>query len=334
MQLRRYLSFTFFLVFFTFATQALAASSRRVGTSENVSTYGVSKDYSVLNTWEGWSDRDLATENVTEVLEIADDQTSYDDYISAAGATVNASYFRSIRPASGAGHDGTPNNGVTFHRTSDGGVFYINEAYFQLQDIIATFAINSATNRRTFALDSLANEAAIVGCISWNSTNDGAGQAIGFMDWVGAGNNSYFINNLSINSDETGFQKMGAGTTYFYNNTAVENGTHGFNRSGGGTAICVNCVSTDNVSGDRTGTWTWTTSTAEGDTIVYVNADGDDFHLTSGDTTARRQGTNLRDATTNPFDDDVDSEKIIGLWSKGFDSVFTVPGGSMAPFLY
>jgi len=291
------------------------ASSRKTATNENISTYGTGKDYTVLATWEAATDIDLVTATQSEVLECYDTDASFNDYVSLAGATTNASYFRIIRPASGQGHDGTPNNGVTFISTTDADCVIISESNSQIQDIIARLNINSVTSRSI--LRATSPLAGFIGCIAFNGVNAGTGVIVGMTLEPTSPDKAFAVNCLSHNNDARGFWAGGTGTKYLYNCTAVGNAGNGFERTAG-TAIAKNCLSSGHTN-DWNGTWTQTTCSAEDAAPTYVNAAGDDFHLAAGDTTWIDAGTDLSADADYAFNDDIDKTTISGTWDIGFD---------------
>lgn len=160
MKYRKYIISLFVALFLIAgATDTRAASSRRTATNENVLKGGGSGetdcggsgcDYDLTNgelsNWEEFTDIDLVSAAQSEVLECYDDAASFDDHDYLDGATTNADYFRIIRPASGQGHDGTENNGVTFATAAKatGYAFLIWEDYSQIQDLIFNFTFNTA----------------------------------------------------------------------------------------------------------------------------------------------------------------------------------------------
>ena len=114
------------------------ASSRRVGSNENITTYGDgTRDETDMDVWEAATDIDLVAAAKSEVLECYDDAANFNDDCALVGATTSSLYARFIRPASGEGHDGTPNNGVYFkYLGTRGATININEPYSSAQDLI------------------------------------------------------------------------------------------------------------------------------------------------------------------------------------------------------
>lgn len=291
------------------------ATSRRVPTNENVSTYDSAggKDYTSLTAWDVATAIDLVTAAQSETLECY--KGAHSDNFSLNGATTNSSYYRVVRPASGEGHSGIPKSDgtvVEFHATGYR-VIYIGEDYSQIQDLVGKSTPNDTSNAYVFALAGC-DQAAIIGCIAYDSTQSGSGTMSGFQINVGSSNTGFVVNCCTINCDDYGAWNR-SGTGYWYNCTLV-NSTNGFYQSSG-TAYAKNGCSSGNTN-DWSGTWTKTTCTSEDDSPTYVNSSGDDFHLASGDTVCRGNGTDLSSDSNYAFDDDIDKETIVGSWSIGF----------------
>ena len=102
------------------------------------STIGSGLDYATLTLWEADTDNDLvtATESEYAVLNTTDSPYTMGDFDTIAGATVNATYHRGIKAASGQATDGTPGSGpIITEATSGFACLWINEAYFTVQDV-------------------------------------------------------------------------------------------------------------------------------------------------------------------------------------------------------
>jgi hypothetical protein len=314
------------------------ASSRKTGVNEHVSTYGGgTREYTALTTWEQATDIDLVTATQSEVLECYDDAASFDDCVSISGAITSSSYFRIVRPASGQGHDGTPNNGFTFSSTATNNGFTIGENYTQVQDIICSVNHSSTLSYTVFQVSVSGTTQAFVGCIAYNSANSGTGSMYGFYSNINR--TGYFIDCLAHSIESVGFRLFANPSTgYFYNCTATNCAT-GFSQTNG-TGYAKNCCSSGNTTADWTGTWTQTTCTAEDATPTYVNAAGDDFHLDAADSVCIDQGTDLSADAAYAFDDDIDKVTRTGTWDIGFDEyvaggptvydVYAVDGVSMS----
>ncbi len=345
-----WLIITFCLVaFFSFfcSDRAYAATSRIKGTNESISTYGAAghgRDYTSLQTWENATDNDNVTGQVSPVLECYDDAASFNDSVLLAGATNNATYFRIIRPAAGQGHDGTPNNGVTFNNTVADTVVFSNttDNYTSIQDLIIFNSNSTANSRNTVNLN--APYSSGIGLIV-KGTNSGSGAAMGInIDATGV----TVINCLVYGTKGAGFVTgTAAGESYYlYNNTAYGNNTYGFRVTGAtaSTWTATNCLATNNGTADFSSVATVTkvvTYSASGDAtaddwggagnrinqsanFAFVNTGTNDYHLTSTDAGARNYGTSL----SGTFDDDINKGTMgagkagqtrSGTWDIGFD---------------
>lgn len=321
---------------------AFSQTSRRTATNEDVSTYGDgTREYTVLATWEAASDTNIAAGNISPVLECYDDAASFDDNVDLAGATTSAAYFRIIRAASGEGHDGTPNNGITFDNTTDLNGFEISESYSQFQDLILINTLGSGNSRRAARIDGANSK--VIGCLI-KSTNSGAGDGVGF---IVAADGCIAVNVLVWECEGDGLTIATTGAnedTYLYSCTSVDNGDDGvvLVTVGGstGTVRLRNVLSTGSTSNDfeRTGAdgtidldyccsedatadnW-GVNNNLVSKTITYTNAAGDDYHTQDSDIQSLAE--DLSGDVTFAFDDDIDIETRVG-WDIGFDE-YIVP---------
>lgn len=314
------------------------STARRTATNEQITTYGTSgagRDYTAFNTWESATDTDHVSLAESDVLECYDDTSSFNDFIFVHTAgTVNSTYFRIIRSASGQGHDGTPNNGFYVNKTTPGIAFSIHEDYFQVQDIICTVTGSSGASIRAFYIGG-GTSPAFIGCIAFNCSNTGASDVRGIENH--AGTTGLVILCLSHNNENYGYRTGVAAHVY---NTVVTNCTGGFTNHGGGTgAVLINCLGSDNGT-DFAATWDGGSdynaskdTTAPGtnsrteQTFTFVNAAGDDFHLDNSDAGAKEFGTDLSGDGTFAFDDDIDGD-LFDTWDIGFDEPNPAGGGA------
>lgn len=326
------------------------ATSRLVGVSENITTYGTSgagRNYTSFATWEAATDNDLVTLAQSEVLECYDDAASFTEGAITLSSTItNSSYFRIIRAASGQGHDGTPNNGFTLVYTGDTNGITVNEQWTSLQDLIYIHTANSITQRITIV--PAAANVRIIGLIV-KATNAGTGGMRGYQSSP-AGDATY-TNCLAYGCESIGFFfNSGAGKTdYVYNCTAYNcaNGFYAF-ANAGGTVILTNCLSTANSGPDFarssasvTMTVTYCASedaTADdwggagnriSQTFTFVDTATDDYHLGSSDAGAKDYGTDL----SGTFDDDIDGETRTSTWDIGADEYVAVSDGTNMPWI-
>lgn len=313
-------------------------SSRKVGTNENISTYGAGgfgRDYTVLATWESATDTNLVSATQSEVLECYDDQASFSDRIVMAGATTNASYFRIIRPAGTKfqsdwqGHDGTPNNGFRIESIIDNfQIMRIDEDYGQHQDIILAYNLSTANDLEMGVLDDGATETAFVGIICDESSNAGAGLFRGFESQADTGEKHFFINIMILGVDDFGIQVDDKDGDVFAFNCTIRSCDNGFVKVSGGTGslTCKNCLSDNNATADYVGTIggnnnASSDATAPGtgprinQTFTFFNAAGGDIHLGIDDAGALDFGADLSADGDYAFDDDIDFRPRITAWT-------------------
>lgn len=307
------------------------ASARRTGTNEAISTYGAGQDYTVLATWEAATDNDNVATTTSPTLTCL--AAEYDDEIVMDGSVNNSIYFRGIRPQASNFHTGIRDTGVRFYSTQDSivGVIRVNETDVQIQDLVAKTTINSAGTQSTFALSALADRVGFIGCIAVNGQNAGAGTINGFnfaTDLV-----SYAVNCLSENNENRNFETGSSGTHHWLNCTSINAGDQGFHREVFTAGTVRNCLAQEaagtcfggsfggsttefNASSDATAPGT---DSRTSQTFTFVNAGANDYHLTSADAGARGFGTSLSADANYAFDDDIDRQSWVGLWSMGFD---------------
>jgi len=322
------------------------ASSRLTATNENISTYGAGgfgRDYTSLGTWESATDIDLVTAAQSEVLECYDDAASFDDRLTFAGATTNASYFRIIRPAGSRfesdwqGHKGIiPGPGVTFTTGSGIGFLVSGEDYVSVQDLI---------------FDSVDNDTCETDAGDYNSW-----VGIILVDCLGRGFNvsggtdNVVVNCLCIRQDEHPFI-ADTDDCYWYNNTALDSvDGRGFNEFSvdpiwindladgnfdddfdGGSAL----LEENNASGDATAEGT---GSRINQTFTWQNGVLEDGRLSILDGGARHFGQDLSADTIFPFDDDIKWRRRVAAfgWDIGCDQYFStypvidsLPGSSL-----
>lgn len=313
------------------------ASSRRTGTNENIQSYGgVTRDFTIFSVWEAATDIDLVAGAQSEVLECFDDAASFDDTINASGATTNTSFFRMIRPGPGQGHDGTSNNGFTIASTAADHVFTLSEANFQVQDIIATMTYNSASTRNVFRANG--DSVILVGCIAFDGSNSGSGSSSGF-NFTASSDNSRAILCLAENNDSRGFlMDAGSSNALLYNCTAIGNAVQGIDVNES-TCVVTNCLSSSNPADFTGAVGAGSTTNASSDatapgtsprinqTFTFVNAAGNDYHLSQDDAGAKDFGTDLSTDAMFAFNDDIDGNKRPLVWDIGVDEV----GGGGGP---
>jgi len=323
-------------------------SSRRKGTNEVISTFGdtgTGKDYTSVNTFETDTDNALVTLTTSPVLECYTGAAPYDVAVSFSGATSNATYFRTVRPAPGHKHDGTASTGVRFACTGvvSGASFRIDEDFTQLQDLVIRGTYNSTG---TCIAVQLVGVTTVVGLIIDTATNSGGGKGMGIQT-TSDGGPYYVINCLAYGCRDEAITLGANGTSFCYNCTGV-NSSYGIRVPSANIATVKNCLCSGNSVEDFEGGSTVTedsthvvTSDAStpmpansftNRTFTFVNAGANDFHLAAGDSGARGQGTDLSGDSAYAFNDDLDGTEI-GTWSIGSDSI-PVPTGNKSTIYY
>lgn len=267
------------------------------------------------------------------VLVCNDSGSPYDDSITLSGATTTANYYRVIEAA--AGQEGTPTSGVRFEKTTTSrvaGLIRINEDYSSCYDIAASvnITVNSQISA-VFRVDSNQGNS-FVGCIAYDSSS-----AAGSMNGLWAfnlGGTVNVINCVFYNIGNNGIVLQtttapGNSTLAIYNCTIINNSIYGINvqASTGYTTIAKvkNCVvqgntsaNINNAGGGGTVTINQTTNATSGVTFAT-----DGYHLSSSDTGAIDQGTDLSSDGIFPFTDDIDFDDRGIDWDIGADQIPT-----------
>ena len=295
------------------------ASSRRLPSNYNVSTYGDgTRDYTSLDAWESDTDINLVAAGTGEVLDCYDDNSPYDDRLNLSDAEVSSDYFRVVRAAPGQEHKSMPGNGVRIRPTSGNPSLDLKEEYFQLQDLEI-----EGTNTGDHLIGMSVQEIALVGIIITGSMKS---VRCGF-DGLGSGEKQYIINCLAYEctTGKGGVWYVYTGSSdadvYFYNVNTIDNdgGFDGYN----GRYHLKNCIlqgNTSNYSGNNPSSETNVLKDAG---VAFADAANDDYHLDSSDTAAKDQGTDLSSDSIYAFDDDIDLETRSGTWDIGADEIVT-----------
>lgn len=287
------------------------ASSRVTGTSEDVSTYNSAggADYSDVGVWESATDIDLPTNMTSPVLEVqAHGSQLHDDDANLLGETSSATYFRIVRAAAGARHNGIPTDDGSqagFEKGTGytaGGVFLLNEDHQSIQDLVLKRTANEATTRHT--LDCRDANARVIGIIIYDSLNNGTGNVNGIRLSGGAAESSFAIDCLVFNLDGDGIQVANIGNAYIYNCTIVDCDDDGIDINSGVTADIKNCLLDNTNNLENSGTINETTNFKG--SFTFVDEANDNFRLPANDTNAKGQGTDLSADANFAFDDDLD----------------------------
>ncbi len=302
-------------------------SSRRLPAAYNTSSYDSAggRDYSTLALWEAATDNDLVAAGAGEVLECY--RGAHDDAadLAIAGAVTNQDFFRVIRPAPGHGHQGIPlsdGSCVEFHGSLLSQYkFLVGENFSQLHDLV--IRADPATDSQAYLVRMGATETGLVGCLLYDSVNNGSSSINGVIAWLDAAGTCYIVNCLVHNIERDGIATWN-GTVHVYNSTITENGRYGMYQFFG-AGVAKNCAVSGNATGDWQGTWTVESSTPEGALPSYTDATGDDFSLLATDIVCRDLGADLVNDGLYPFDDDILGQIRSDPWDIGFHEVLFVP---------
>lgn len=136
--------------------------------------------------------------------------------------------------------------------------------------------------------------------------------------------NNYFINCLFYDFDTsentwTRMFALGNGADYYFYNTTFRNIHRMFMGGDSNTVVNYINVGLDTIDLTNSTSATINTTTSSTSTPTYVDADNKDFHLASGDTTWKDQGTDLSGSAVYPFSTDIDGETRTGTWDIGAD---------------
>jgi hypothetical protein len=242
------------------------------------------------------------------------------------GATANATWFRIIRPTSGAMHNGTEATAVKFTGTTH--TLRGNEIGAQVQDVAAQVTANQSGDR--YGVWLAKSDSKTIGCFSHDAANSGTGDALAFVISDG------FIRLCEgVRADQAGYQLTHADAENCLAYACADGFTRGF-----GTVVVTNCVSTFSsgsdfpgpptsttfsMSGDATATGTGSVAYSDDNAFTFVNVGADDYHLDGSDTGAKDLGTDL----SGTFDDDIDFD-IVTSWSAGHDAQVAAGAGAGA----
>lgn len=328
-----------------------ASSAGGDGTTN--ATTGGNRAYASLSEWE-------AAEDSVDLVAAGDTHTVYCEGTAAdttsvvvSGFTTNATYYVTIitNPAQGAGrHSGKYDTGTYRIEKTSGGEQTCLLNYTLYARIIG-IQVAQITPTADYASGFIDNSGSTLlsHCIA-KGPSDETYTSKGF-DLLNPGP-TFVYNSVSSGwgstSWGTGGYNIGGGATddyYFYNCTAYGNAVS-FDRLTG-QVWCKNCISQDllgagngfdgtfeaaseyNCSDDGTEPGT---NGVNGE-VTFVNEGAGDFHLASGDTTAKDSGTDLSsdtdlDAAFAAFSDDIDEDARSGSWDIGADEFVAAAGGN------
>lgn len=326
-------------------------------------------DHSTIAAWEADTDNDLVTADEVQVGELfqRSANAAWDERVTIAGATTDATRYRKLVCPTAERHDGTA-TGCHIAPTSSGHVFVISEDNFwaeglRIHDWVGSsseaFRINNTNFRCSYCVfhdadGSLQMDALYAGsssitiktwnCVFWNIRRGACHiQGLQSVTWY-----VYSCTGWNLNNDETAYAGFGFDDDGSRNNsssvmhcknvvshTRVPAGDdfHGGGASGQeGTVQCTNCGCSDSsitTAGDVTNNGGEQESLVQAD--QYVSLTGSiDLHLKSG-ADLIDAGTDLSADANIAFSDDIDGDPRSGTWDIGADERVVAGGETVDP---
>ena len=316
---------------------------------------GYSNCFTSLSAWEaayggidftGCTVGDLTCVDKIAVAQIDGAWTAPDiTAVTIDGWATDATRYIRIYTTEEARHDGKWNTGKYRIELGSSAAITIQEDYVIVDGLQILQSSSDASYNRSFLVSgqNVSNEITISNCIL-KAEASGTANNWDVVRTSDADLIIKFYNNIAydwVNGANTmnGFRVSGLLTAYIYNNTFINIYSYGFN-GGSGTVIAKNNItqncpdgffSTFHASSD------YNISDIEGDTtgisssyreglvtdVSFVDEDGDDFHLSVSDTSAKDQGTDLSADPNLAFTDDIDgnTRPINIVWDIGADEV-------------
>ena len=314
------------------------ATLRRTGTNENVSTYGDgTRDFTSLSTWEATVDVDTTAGGTatTEVLEMFDDSSPYDDQISINGGTHDATYPLIMRAADGHECFGDITSGVRFESTAALDNIAVEDPSCFFFDFGLSVTINAAVS--LWVIDIGSTDTLMGALTIYDVVNNGSGAHGGIRNRASG---TRLIASIIQDVEHTCVRVTGSGTSGIMYNAVCRDstGSNNFDTSAS-DLVAINCLSDNASSSDFAGTYSGSSSnnassdaTAPGSsnrinqTFTFVSAT--DSHLAAGDAGAQNFGADLSGDATFDFDDDIDKE-LFNVWDIGADE--NSPAGGTVP---
>ncbi len=173
------------------------------------------------------------------------------DRVALSGATADGLHYRCIRSASDCTTPfaGRRETGAYFEWNQDNHLLKLNESCARLENVGAKLTFTSGNSKHVFRV--LGDYCYVIGCIAYDSTNDGTGTVNGFYL---RGNNTLATNCIAHDIEGNGFSLYGLGYSthyYAYNCMAIDNGGEGFKPNNTtGKSYVYNCVGKNNATGD------------------------------------------------------------------------------------
>ena len=173
------------------------------------------------------------------------------DRVALAGATTDGLHYRCIRSAADCAipFAGMRETGAFFEWNQGNHLFKLNEDCARLENIGARLTFTSDVNKQVFQI--LGDYCYVLGCIAYDSMNDGTGIVNGFYL---NGDNTVAANCIAHHIEGDGFVLYGLGFLSYFevcNCMAIDNGGEGFKEENTtGNNYALNCVGKNNGLGD------------------------------------------------------------------------------------
>lgn len=294
---------------------------RTPGTNPTYETFGDgTRDYSSLSSWVTATAVNCVGTTTSYHLNMFPDSASFPDVATISGATVNATYRRSMSLDASVTWNGSPTTGVRFVQSTSNVTLTISEAFFRCWHFSVEQSTSAAAN--TFGIACNAANAMIIG-VNAKCTNAGSGTGRGFRSY-GTSTDLFFWMCTAWECEGNGFHlDGGAVTKWLYGCKAIDNGDYGFNQFAG-TCVAKNCAADGNATGSFDTVWdTRCIGNAADDTLVpgmsrltgvtfaYVDYASNDYR-TAVSCPSAGMGADLSDDDQFPFDVDLFGVDLTG----------------------
>lgn len=304
-----------------------ASSAGGDGTTN--ATAGANRAYASMAAWNTAEANDLVAAGNTHKVHC--EGTAADTNCTISGWTTGVANYITVVVDQAVRHDGKYNTGkYRIEATDVGAALDIFPDYTRVEGIQIKLTATSGGRRGILARG---NFCQVSNSLFWAVLSGAATTAQGVE---GFGSDIKVWNCIAwdwVNAATVcrGLFQDGGGTAYFYNNTA-HNCRTGIGDGFGTTVAKNNCVqdctlacyagsfgaaSTNNCSDDATQPG----SNGQNGEVTFVDEANDDFHLASGDTVAKDNGTDLSADANLAFSDDCDGNTRTGTWDIGADEL-------------
>ena len=288
-------------------------------------------DYTSLSAWEAGEQRNLVTADQIETAVCYNDwPTGLVDELDINGWTTDATRYVRVTVAEGHRHNGAPGSGFHLRKNSSGSSMVLNRHRYSRFEWLDTEQLSTGTFKYCYRAFSQPG-VVFFACIGKNQTvtadigcfvSDSGGamqtwQCLAVESNIGFNPNTFAKNCIAAGCGVGFGNSSTSGAGVSRNCVAYNCTTRGFSQNWNFNGNCANDASSD-TSASWTGCKTGVTSAA------FVNAAGNDFHLSAG-SVLRGAGVNLY----GDFQTDIDGDTwpSSGAWDIGFDYYVAASGG-------